>query len=156
MDRLAAISVRGLRGGLLALVLLVPTPAGADGLTAVVAARTIHAGETVEPAALAVLAVRSRPAPGFVARVDDAAGRIARRTLVRGRLIPRDALRLPDTVRKGALVDLYWRSGALSLRVPATALGAGRAGDGVSVRVRSTGARLAARIVGPGTVEAVR
>ena len=144
-------------GRLALLILLLGTaPAGAETLSAVVAARMIHAGETVTRDALAVLDVRSSPAPGFVAAPEEATGRIARRTLVRGRLIPRTALRLPDTVLKGSLVDLHWRSGALTLRVPATALQAGRAGEIVPVRVSSTGVRLSARIEGPGAAEVVR
>ena len=135
---------------------LAPVPVAAEGLTAVVAARMIHRGETVSRDALAVLDVRSAPAPGFVAEPGEATGRVARRTLVRGRLIPRDALRRPDDVAKGALIDLTWRAGALTLRVPATALGAGRAGEVVPVRVASTGARIRARIAGPGRAEAVR
>ena len=145
------------RALVLALVaLLAPTPARAEGLSAVVAARMVHAGETVSRDALAVLAVRSPPAPGFVSSVGEATGLVARRTLIRGRLIPRDALRPPDAVAKGALIDLRWRSGALTLRVPAIALRAAGAGDRVPVRVPSTGARLDARVMGPGVVEAVR
>ena len=149
MGRLARLS-------LAVLALTVPSAVEADELTAVVAARMIHGGEIVSRDALAVLAVRSAPAPGFVATVDEATGRVARRTLVRGRLIPRDALRAPDVVTKGSLVDLRWRSGALTLRVPATALRSGRVGARVAVRVPATDARLSARVVAPGVVEAVR
>ena len=142
---------------LLSLGTVEPSLAGdAASLEAVVAARTIRRGETVTADALRSVAVRSLPDADFVAAPDEAVGRIAARTLVRGRLLPRAALRLPPDVEKGERLALMWRSGALTLDVPALALGAGRVGDALTVRVGATGARIAARITGPGRAEALR
>ena len=132
---------------LLAVLALLPSPVAAAELEAIVAARMIHRGEVIGADALREVAVRSLPAPGYVTRREEAEGRVARRTIVRGRLVPLAALREADHVEKGAAVTLVYRSGALTIAVPAAALSAGRIGGAIALRVPATGLRTTARLL---------
>ena len=136
---------------LAAVLALAPVPVAASGLEAIVAARTIHRGELIGPDALRAVAVRSLPAPGFVMRRAEAEGRVARRTIARGRLVPLAALRAADHVEKGARVQLLYRRGGLRIAVPAIALGGGRIGGTIPLRVPLTGLRTSAMLVDGGT-----
>ena len=133
-----------------------PAPAHAQMLEAVVAARTIARGEVLGRDALMLVPVRSLPGPAYVAAMAEARGRVAARTIVRGRLVPHAALRPVDHVAKGAALRLLYRAGALTIAVPATALDAGRIGGTVAVRVPETGLRALARIVDAETAEVLR
>ena len=132
------------------------SPAGAVGLEAIVAARTIRKGETVTPDALGSVAVRSLPTRRFVHDPAEAHGKVARRTIVRGRLIPRAALADADDVARGETVTLLYSAGALTISVPATALSGGRVGDAIGVRVPATGGRAMALVTSADTAELLR
>ena len=106
-----------------------------------VAAVTIYPGEVIGPAM-----VRMRPVPrryyergGFVREARRIVGRMAGRTLVRGRPIPPNALREPYAVRRGKAVWVIYRSGALSISALGTALDSASAGEMVGVRNVDTG-----------------
>lgn len=140
----------------LVLLLLTPSPVLAEMLEALVAARTVHRGQVIEREALMLVPVRSLPGPAYATSFEEAAGRLARRTILGGRLVPRAALAVPDDVATGDRVSVIHRSGALTIRVGAEALGSARIGETILVRILDTGARVHARIVAPTVLEVVR
>ncbi len=106
-----------------------------------VAATTIYPGEVIRPGML-----RMRPVPrryyergGFMKDPRRIMGKMAARTLVRGRPIPPNALREPYVVRSGKAVRVIYRSGALSISALGTALDSVSAGEMVAVRNVDTG-----------------
>ena len=135
---------------------LTASPCMAEMLEAVVAARTIPRGEVLGHDALMLVPVRSLPGPAYVAAMGEARGRVARRTIVRGRLVPHAALRPADHVEKGALLRLLYRAGTLTIAVPATALEPARIGGTLVVRVPETGLRTLARVTAADTAEVIR
>ena len=101
-----------------------------------VAAVTIYPGEVITAAML-----RMRPVPrwyyrrgGFLANPRDIIGKMARRTLVRNRPVPPNALREPFAVRSGKAVRLVYRRGGLEISALGTALSSVSAGEVVAVR----------------------
>ena len=106
-----------------------------------VAAVTIYPGEVITPAM-----VRMRKVPrrylargGFLLRVRRIVGKMARRTLVRGRPFAPNALQEPYAVRAGKAVRVVVRSGGLFISALGTALDSAVAGEVVAVRNVDTG-----------------
>ncbi len=101
-----------------------------------VAAATIYPGEVITRAMLRMRAVPRRfyERGGFVREADEVIGKMARRTLVRGRPIPPGALREPYAVRSGKAVRIVYRRGGLEISALGTALASASAGEVVAVR----------------------
>ncbi len=106
-----------------------------------VAAATIYPGEVIRPGML-----RMRPVPrryyergGFIGDTRRIIGKMASRTLVRGRPIPPNSLREPFAVRRGKTVRVIFRSGSLIIGALGTALDSVSAGEMVAVRNVDTG-----------------
>ena len=142
--------MRGLLAGLLSLA---PGAVAADGLEAVVAARTLYRGQVVTQGAVRSVAVRSRPATGYVAEAKEALGLTVRRTILEGRLLPRAALEPTPDVRSGTTMTVLHRSGTLAVRVPAVALSDGQVGGAIALRVPETGVRIRAIVASPDLAE---
>ncbi len=106
-----------------------------------VAAVTIYPGEVITPAM-----VRMRKVPrryfalgGFLRERGQIVGKMARRTLVRGRPFAPNALQEPYAVRAGKAVRVIVRSGGLFISALGTALDSAVAGEVVAVRNVDTG-----------------
>ncbi len=101
-----------------------------------VAATTIYPGEVITAAMLRLRPVSRRFARrgGFVADPAAIIGKMARRTLPRGRPVPPNALREPYVVRSGKAVRIIFRSGALRISALGVALASASAGEPVAVR----------------------
>lgn len=139
---------------LVALSVVLATGALAEPLEAVVTRRVVHPGQVLAPGDLRVVAVRN-PAPvrrPVVRAMGEAVGRVARRTLLPRRYIPRAALRKPHAVEAGARVSLRYRRGALVITLPGTALAAAGLHEPIVARVRG-GRKVFGTVAAAGVVE---
>lgn len=101
----------------------------------------IYTGDTIAPEALQPRVFQRRSlAPGLVAAAADAAGLVARRTLLPGQPIAIAALRGPHLVRQGATALAVFRAGGLTITSSMVALEAGGHGDTIRVRNAASGA----------------
>lgn len=131
----------------LALALLVATPAPADVL---VAARTLRAGTLVEAGDFILL---SDPAPlGAAQSPDEAVGLEARVTLYARRPIPVASLGPPALVERNQLVTLVFQAGGLEIRADGRALGRGAEGETVRIMNLASRSTVSGTIAGPGLV----
>jgi flagellar basal body P-ring formation protein FlgA len=85
-------------------------------------------------------------------RLDDIVGKVARRTLVPGQVIPASALRSKEIVFQGRAYDVIYRSGVLTIIGTAVPLQSGSAGETVNVRNPETGAVFKAMVQAGGTL----
>lgn len=115
---------------------------------------TIYPGDTIADAALVDRHVRISEAQmeAYKTRRADLAGKIARRTLLAGQLVPADAVREPFAVTQGQVVPITYTSGALSIVGLGSSLKSGSIGDVVSVRNVETGIIVSGRIMPDGTI----
>lgn len=120
----------------------------------VVPAVTIYPGDTIADGALVDRHVRISEAQmeAYRTRRADLAGKIARRTLLAGQLVPADAVREPFAVTQGQVVPITYTSGALSIVGLGSPLKSGAIGDVVSVRNVETGIIVTGRIMADGTI----
>ncbi|WP_163267299.1 flagellar basal body P-ring formation chaperone FlgA [Chelativorans alearense] len=139
--------------GLLAALPLLSAPAAAQE-TVVVPVRVIYPGETVSADVLdEVLLRHPRSGMAAIARLpEDLDGKVARRTLLPGRLVPLSSVREPYLVEKGAAVTVVFSEGALTISLLAVSLQSGAAGDLVKLRNADSGAVITGIVMGDGTV----
>lgn len=116
-----------------------------------VPAATIYPGDVIRASMLRMRRVYRHYAErsGGLRAPERIVGKMARRTLVRGRPIPRAALREPYAVRNGKTVQLIYRSGALVISALGTALESASAGEMVAVRNVDSG-RIVHGVAEPG------
>lgn len=139
---------------LAALLLTLLAPAAFAAQTVLTPTRVIYPGETVSADAVeAVEMRRARPPKSPVATaVAQVAGKIAKRTLVPGKLIPVDALRPAWLIQQGAPVQAVYAEGGLSISVAAVPLEPGAAGDFVRLRNPDSGKVFSGTVMADGTV----
>lgn len=119
-----------------------------------VSTRVIYPGQTIQADALKDIVLK-RPPRGISAIVrssDEIVGKVARRTLLPGRLIPEGSVREPYLVETGSPVTVIFRSGALSISLIAVPLESGAAGDVVKLRNMDSGAVFSGVVLSDGTV----
>jgi flagella basal body P-ring formation protein FlgA len=75
-------------------------------------------------------------------RVEELVGKVARRTLLPGQLIPLNAVRQEDLVKHGRPVTLLFEAEGLSISATGIALQSGAPGDFISVRNAETGVTI--------------
>jgi flagella basal body P-ring formation protein FlgA len=126
-------STRQVRIAALAALLAGTGPLAAESL---VATRTVRPGEV-----LSAVDIRldPAPAPGALARSEDAVGLVARRLLVAGRPIMPGDIGPPPAVRRNGPVTLVFRRGGLSIKAEGRALADAAMGE--PVRAINTSSR---------------
>ncbi|MEZ5899380.1 MAG: flagellar basal body P-ring formation chaperone FlgA [Hyphomicrobiaceae bacterium] len=82
-------------------------------------------------------------------------GLVARRTLVPGQPISRDAVRASFVVKQGQPVSIRYLSGSISIVLTGAAIQSGSIGDVISVRNSDTGRIVRARITNAHTLSLV-
>ncbi len=119
-----------------------------------VAAVTIYPGEVIRPGMVRMRAVSRRyyQRGGFEKDPRRIIGKMAGRTLVRGKPIAPNALRAPYVVRRGRAVRVIYRSGALSIGALGMALESAAAGEMVAVRNVDSGRIIHGTAQSNGTV----
>ncbi|HEY3823193.1 MAG TPA: flagellar basal body P-ring formation chaperone FlgA [Bryobacteraceae bacterium] len=118
-----------------------------ETLTAVVAARDLPADTPIDPRSLRIETrtgplEKDRPAT----RIEDVQGRIPKRALQAGSIIPLGILTDAPAVRRGDPVPVEVRSGPASLRLEAIAESSARNGDMIELRNPSNGKTFKARL----------
>lgn len=120
--------------------------------TAVVPIRVIYPGETIEPEALQDVALQVRPTGPIVRHAEEIEGKVARRTLLPGRLIPEGSAREPYLVETGSPVTVMFVEGGLTISTVAVPLQSGAAGDVIRLRNADSGVTLTGVVLDDGTV----
>jgi flagellar basal body P-ring formation protein FlgA len=85
-------------------------------------------------------------------RLEDIVGKVARRTLVPGQVIPASAIRSKEIVFQGRAYDVIYHSGVLTIIGTAVPLQSGSAGETVNVRNPETNAVFKAIVQAGGTL----
>lgn len=115
---------------------------------------TVYPGDAI---AADMLAARPRaPSLGGTAFVSDpaeAAGKVARRTIVAGQPIPKAALREPYAVQQGRSSTIIYQAGGLTITGVAITLEAGSPGDFISARNQESGLIIKGRVQADGSLQ---
>lgn len=121
---------------------------------AVVATRIVYPGETVSADALDQVALRpnARVTAPFVQDPADADGKVAKRTLLPGKLIPLSSLREPYIVEAGKAVTVIFQHGGLTIQATAVPLQPGSLGDALRLRNADSGKIFTGIVMADGTV----
>ena len=121
---------------------------------AVVVNRTVYPGETVQPDMLEEVAFRrSKKQIGPVVQdMAEAQGKVAKRTLLPGRLIPANWLREAYLVESGKLVLVVFSQGGLTISMRAVPLESGSAGAALKLRNPDSGKVFSGVVMADGTV----
>lgn len=138
---------------LLAFAMVAAVPAAAQDMV-LVPTRTIYPGEIVNADLLQEVPLRRQLRnPAAVERNWKALdGKVARRTLLPGRMIPVGSVREAWIVEPGKPVQVLYVEGGLRIAVAAVALQAGAAGDMVRLRNVDSGAVFSGIVMADGTV----
>ena len=128
-------------------------PAAAQDM-AVVSNRVIYPGQTIEASALEEIVLRKAPrsSAAFAVSVEDLEGKIARRTLLPGKLVPLNSVREAYLVERGASVQMVFAAGALTISATAVTLEPGSAGDMIKLRNLDSGKVISGVVMADGTV----
>jgi flagella basal body P-ring formation protein FlgA len=138
----------------LLLILMRVGPVAAEGesekgtINIVVPRATIYPGDRIVDGLIDVRPVKANSSYAsavFTARAE-VDGQIARRTLLPGRAIPRDAVRSAPIVQQGEPVSVVFLSGSIQIQLSGTALQSGAVGEIISVRNSDTGRIVRGRI----------
>ena len=115
---------------------------------------TIYPGETIKEGV-----IETRPfsahAIGHLPVVEDArvlTGKVARRTLLPGQLIPRNAVEEPRLVERGAPVQVVFSEDGLTIIGAASALEAGSLGERVRARNLDSGITIIGKVQADGSL----
>lgn len=121
---------------------------------ATVTTRVVYPGETVTGETLqdVVLNRAGRNLSAFVLARAQIAGKVARHTLLPGRLIPAGALRDAYLVETGQPVRVRYVAGSLEISVMAVPLQSGSAGDLVQLRNADSGRVIRGIVLADGTI----
>lgn len=84
---------------------------------------------------------------------DEVAGKIARRTLLPGQLIPVNAVKSQDAVKQGRPVTLVFEADGLMITAVGVALQSGGPGDYISVQNSDSGSTIKGFVAPDGTVK---
>jgi flagella basal body P-ring formation protein FlgA len=121
---------------------------------AVVVTRIVYPGETVTADTLDQVALRpsARTTAPFVQDLDQADGKVAKRTLLPGKLIPVSSLRDPYIVEAGEPVTVVFKQGGLTIQATAVPLQPGSLGDVLRLRNVDSGKIFTGIVMADGTV----
>lgn len=141
-----------LAGAALAL-LAAASPALADEV-AVVTNRVVYPGQVIEPAMLEVVPLvrGNRNLGPIFQKPEPLHGKVARRTILPGRLIAPASVRDAYLVQSGAPVEIVLVDRNLTITATAVSLEAGAAGDTVKLRNVESGRTFTGVVMPDGTV----
>lgn len=130
-----------------------PVVAVADEV-AIVVNRIVYPGQTIDPDAIEEVAYRpAKPVTSPIATLaEEVAGKVARRTLLPGKLILVSSLREPFLVEAGAPVAVLFVHGGLTIAATAMPLEPGALGDMVKLRNMDSGKVFTGIVMADGTV----
>lgn len=145
-------SRKRLAGAALAL-LAAASPALADEV-AVVTNRVVYPGQVIEPAMLEVVPLvrGNRKLGPIFQKPEPLHGKVARRTILPGRLIAPGSVRDAYLVQNGAPVEVVLVDKSLTITTTAVSLESGAAGDTVKLRNVDSGRTFTGVVMADGTV----
>jgi flagella basal body P-ring formation protein FlgA len=119
-----------------------------------VASVTIYPGDVISEAMLTDGQFPSGTSANFpvVVSVNDVAGKVARRTILPGRLIARNAIAEPQLVEKGTVITAVYEDAALLITASVVALQSGALADAIQVRNLDSGKVIVGSVQADGTV----
>ncbi len=122
--------------------------------TVIVATRVVYPGEVISGDALQEVPLRRQLRnPSTIAfGWGQVEGKVARRTLLPGRMIPLNYVRNAYLVEPGAPVQMVFVHGGLEISATGVPLQAGSAGDVVRVRNLDTGTVVSGIVMADGTI----
>ena len=128
------------------------TAASAESLP--VAAMTIYPGQAISADMLAEAAFTDGTSAAYpvAASRDELVGKVARRTLLPGRLIARTAIGDPELISRGTIVRAVLSTGSLQMRTAVLALQGGGLGSVIQVRNVDSGKVITGIVQADGTV----
>jgi flagella basal body P-ring formation protein FlgA len=146
----------GLRGLLVVVVgcLVGGAAVAASPETLPVPAVTIYPGDTIAADMLTSATFPPGTTANFpvVASRDELTGKVARRTLLPGRLIARNTVGEPDLVQKGKIIPILYEQGPLTITTSVLALQSGALNDMIQVRNVDSGKVVVATVAADGSV----
>ncbi|MBV2144332.1 flagellar basal body P-ring formation protein FlgA [Falsochrobactrum sp. TDYN1] len=139
-----------------ALVLsMVSAASAADRIAFVVPSATVYPGQVVSDTALVEKSffINAPAANQYVLSPDQAAGKVARKTLLPGKPILVSALAEPSLVKRGVPAPLVFNSGMLSITTMGTPLESGAAGDFIKIRNIDSGIIVSGTVLADGRIQ---
>lgn len=134
------IALSALTIGAVAQEAMVATPTG-----------TIYPGEIIRSDMLRDMTSPDGATSAFAER-ERLVGKIARRTLLAGRPITPESVADPQALANGALVQIVYEQGGVTITATGQALNAGSVGDAVRVRNMDSGVVVSGALMRDGTV----
>jgi flagella basal body P-ring formation protein FlgA len=115
---------------------------------------TIYPGDMISADMLSVGTFPAGTADNFpvIASRRDIVGKVARRTLLPGRLIVRNTVGEPDLVEKGKIIPIHFQEGPLEITASVLALQSGAFNDMIQVRNIDSGKVIVATVAADGSV----
>jgi len=122
--------------------------------TAPVPTVTIYPGDSITSQVLRdqLFTDRFMALGGYFHDYDRLIGKVARRTLIRGKPIPLSSVRHPFAVRNGQVISLQYKSGPLLIVTKAISLKSAVAGEYIQTRNIDTGRTIAGLVQADGSV----
>lgn len=122
--------------------------------TAVVARRVIYPGETIDTGSLTDVRLRrsDKVSASIVVDAAQIEGKVARRTLLPGKLIALASVREAYLVEAGAPVEVNFVQGGLRITLTGVPLQPGAAGDMIKVRNLDSGTIFSGVVLADGTI----
>ena len=119
-----------------------------------VAAVVIYPGDIIDESMLSEEEFPGGTSAAYpvVATAAELSGKVAKRTLLPGKLIARNAVAEPELVARGSIVLAVFEDGALKMSTTALALQAGSLGAGIQVRNIDSGKIIFGVVQPDGTV----
>jgi flagella basal body P-ring formation protein FlgA len=149
--------IRTLSGAYLLIVALAVVPrtaAAADSERLPVPAVTIYPGDVINQAMLTLgdFAPGTAGQSAVVGSSEELVGKVARRTLLPGRLIVRNSVSEPTLVQKGSIVPAVYRTGVLMITTSVLALQSGALGDVIQARNIDSGKTIVGAVLADGSI----
>ena len=115
---------------------------------------TIYPGDTITDGMIADgrFAEGTTAAFPVVATRAELTGKVARRTLLAGRLIARNSVAVPDLVQKGAIISAVYESGALVITTSVIALQSGVLDEAIQARNVDSGKVIVGSVQADGSL----
>lgn len=132
-----------------------PLAAAEEVRTAPTPVAAIYPGDVLAPAALTLRRFYGRTLrrAQAVERMEDAVGKVARRTLAPGRPIPASALTDPAAVTRGVPAPMVYRHGGLTITGRGAPLRSAAVGETVEARNIETGRVVTGKVAPGGIIE---
>ncbi|SPL64083.1 Flagellar basal-body P-ring formation protein FlgA [Ochrobactrum soli] len=126
-----------------------------DRIAFVVPSATVYPGQVVSNVALVEkkFYISAPAAQQYVLSVDQADGKVARKTLIAGKPILVAALSEPSLVKRGEPVTMVFSTGVMTITAVGIPLESGAAGDFIKVRNSDSGVIVPGTILADGRVQ---